>query len=205
MDLSFAGLAGFLLTVLIVEITPGPNMLWLALLSATEGRRVGLAAVAGIALGLGVQGVLAVAGANAVFEAVPLAYQALRWAGVFYLLWLAFVSWRDAGNPAHHKPGGGETPAQAFRAGLVTNLLNPKAALFYLALLPGFLERSSSWADMAVLVAIYLAVASGIHLGITFASAQARRLVEDPVASARLHRVQAGVLVVVALWVLAKT
>jgi threonine/homoserine/homoserine lactone efflux protein len=87
----------------------------------------------------------------------------------------------------------------------VTNLLNPKAALFYLALLPGFLERSSSWADMAVLVAIYLAVASGIHLGIAFASAQARRLVEDPVASARLHRVQAGVLVVVALWVLANT
>lgn len=205
MDLTGVSLAGFLLTVLIVEITPGPNMVWLGLLSATEGRRAGLAAVAGITLGLAVQGALAVAGISALFQSLPMAYQALRWAGVGYLLWLGWQSWRDAGNPAHHQPGGGETPAQAFRSGLLTNLLNPKAALFYLAMLPGFLPRSSGLPEMALLVFIYLAVASGAHLGICLAAAQGQRLVQDPVISARLHRVQAFALALVAAWVLART
>lgn len=205
MDLTAGALAGFLLTVLIVEITPGPNMVWLALMSATEGRRTGMAAVAGITLGLALQGALAMAGISALFEAVPAAYQALRWAGVGYLLWLGWQSWRDAGNPAHHRPGGGETPGAAFRSGLVTNLLNPKAALFYLAMLPGFLPQTGRWPDAALLVLLYLVVASSVHLGICLAAAKARRIAEDPVASARLHRVQALALGLVALWVLAKT
>jgi threonine/homoserine/homoserine lactone efflux protein len=204
-DLGLAGPAGFLLTVLIVEITPGPNMVWLALLAATEGRRAAFAAVAGITLGLAVQGVLAVAGVSAVFQVWPAAYQTLRWAGVGYLLLLAWRSWQDAGNPAHLASGGGETPAEVFRAGLLTNLLNPKAALFYLAMLPGFLPNTSGWPEAARLVVIYLAVASSIHLVIALASARARRIMENPVASARLHRVQAAALVLVALWVLAKT
>ena len=205
MDLTLAALAAFLLTVLIVEITPGPNMIWLALLSATEGRRTGLAAVAGITLGLALQGALAAAGISAFVQSFPMAYQALRWVGVGYLLWLGWQSWRDAGRPDHHLPGGGETPAQAFRAGLVTNLLNPKAALFYLALLPGFLPPAAGLADMSLLVLIYLAVASGLHLVICLAAAEARRLVENPAVSARLHRVQAVALALVAVWVLAQT
>lgn len=205
MDLTGVSLLGFLLTALIVEITPGPNMVWLGLLSATEGWRTGLAAVAGITLGLALQGALAVAGINAVFQSLPLAYQGLRWAGVGYLLWLAWQSWQDAGNPGHHQPGGGESPAQAFRSGLATNLLNPKAALFYLAMLPGFLPRTSGAAEMSLLVLVYLAVASGVHLVICLAAAQGRRLAENPIASARLHRVQAGALVLVAVWVLART
>lgn len=205
MDLGLAELAGFLLTVLIIEVTPGPNMVWLALLAATEGRRAAFAAVAGITLGLAVQGALAVAGVSAVFQVWPAAYQALRWAGVGYLLWLAWDSWQDAGNPAHLAPGGGETPAEAFRSGLLTNLLNPKAALFYLAMLPGFLPKGSGSPEATRLVVIYLAVASTIHLGIALAATRARRIVENPVAAARLHRVQAAALVLVALWVLAKT
>lgn len=205
MDLDLATLGGFLLTVLIVEVTPGPNMVWLALLSASSGRRAGLAAVGGITLGLAVQGALAVAGIGAVFAAFPAAYQALRLAGVAYLLWLGWQSWRDAATPEHHLPGHGETAAQAFRSGLLTNLLNPKAALFYLALLPGFLPPDSGLSDAALLVVLYLAVASSIHLLIAVAALRTRRWVEDPAASARLHRVQAVALGLVALWVLART
>lgn len=205
MDLEGARIAGFLLTVLVVEITPGPNMVWLALLSATEGRRAGLAAVSGITLGLALQGMLAVAGIGVLFEMLPAAYQAVRWAGVGYLLWLALESWRDAGNPAHHQPGGGDGPWAAFRSGLVTNLLNPKAALFYLALLPGFLPPGAVWTATATLVALYLVVAVLAHLAICLAAAQTRRMTENPVTSARLHRVQALALIVVAAWVLAGT
>ena len=205
MDLDAARIAGFLLTALIVEITPGPNMVWLALVSATEGRRTGLAAVLGITLGLAVQGVLAVAGVNALFDAVPAAYEALRAVGAGYLLWLAIESWRDAGNPAHHLPGGGEGPVSAFRSGLVTNLLNPKSALVYLALLPGFLPQGADWTATTALVALYLMVAALVHLAICLAAAQTRRMTDNPVTSAWLHRVQALALVAVAGWVLAGT
>ncbi len=205
MDLSWATLVGFLTTALIVEITPGPNMVWLALLSATEGRRVGLAAVAGIALGLGVQGALAAAGVGALLQAYPASYLVLRWAGVGYLSWLAWQSWQDASNPDHLQPGGGETPGQAFKAGLLTNLLNPKAAVFYLAILPGFLSASAGVIEASVLVAVYLLVATGIHLGIALAAAEARRFFANPRASARLHRVQALTLVLVSAWVIFKT
>lgn len=205
MDLTEVSLAGFLLTVLIVEITPGPNMVWLGLLSATEGRRTGLAAVAGITFGLALQGALAVAGISALLQSLPLAYQGLRWAGVVYLLWLGWQSWRDADTPGHHRPGGGETPAQAFLSGLLTNLLNPKAAFFYLAMVPGFLPHGSGAAEMFVLVLIYLAVACAVHLAICLAAAHGQRLVENPATSALLHKVQAVALVLVSVWVLAQT
>ena len=205
MDLSWATILGFLSTALIVEMTPGPNMVWLALLSATEGRRTAFAAMIGIALGLAVQGALAAAGIGAVLQTYPAAYQALRWAGAGYLLWLAWESWRDAGHPEHHQRGGGETPAQAFRSGLMTNLLNPKAALFYLAILPGFLSASSGIKEAAALVVLYLLVATAVHLAIAVAAAEARRFFNNPIASARLHRIQSGALVLVCLWVIWKT
>ena len=122
----------FAATALVIELTPGPNMVWLALLAATEGRRPALAAVAGVALGLAAMGGLLSLGIGALIETQPALLAVLRWAGVGFLLWLAWESWRDAGRPAHHQPGGGETPAQAFVRGLLTNLLNPKAALFFL-------------------------------------------------------------------------
>lgn len=180
-------------------------MIWLGLLAATEGRRTAFAAVAGIALGLTVQGVLAALGLGVVFQAYPAAYQSLRWAGVAYLLWLAWESWHDASNPAHHQPGGGETPAEAFRAGLLTNLLNPKAALFYLAILPGFLPALAGRTEAGLLVGLYLAVATAVHLGIVLAAAATRRLIDTPHTSARLHRLQAVALVLVSFWVIWKT
>lgn len=204
MDLTGASVAAFIATAVMVEITPGPNMLWLALLAVTEGRRTALAAVAGIALGLAVQGALAAAGVSVVVQGFPALYKALVWGGAGYLLWLAWQSWKDAADPLHHQPGGGETAVEAFRAGLVTNLLNPKAALFYLALLPGFLPVENQPMDAAILVAVYVAVATAIHLGITMAAATARRLFNTAAISARLHRVQALGLVLVSLWIILK-
>ena len=131
-------LAAFALTALLIELTPGPNMAWLALLAATEGRRLGFAAVAGVALGLSLIGLLAALGLSALLQSQPLAYQALRWAGVAYLLWIAWDTWRGASGD-EHGAGQGASAAAQFRRGLITNLLNPKAAVFYIALLPTFI------------------------------------------------------------------
>src|SRR3954464_11122740 len=74
-------------------MTPGPNMAWLAALSLARGWPMGLAAVAGVALGLSVYGIAAVRRVAAVIENSPVLYQALRWGGVESLLWLAWDAW----------------------------------------------------------------------------------------------------------------
>lgn len=196
------GLASYLLTVLILELTPGPNMAWLALLTATAGRRAGAAAVAGIALGLGLQGVLSAVGVAALLQAVPRAFTALHLAGVAYLLWLAWGSWRDANTPAHHLPGGGEDGAAGFQRGLVSNLLNPKAALFFVAVLPGFLTRDAGMAETLNLSVVYLAVATGVHAAIVLAAGGLQGWLADPAVSVRMHRLQALALCAVAAWLL---
>src|SRR5215475_8797853 len=134
-------LLGFALTALIIEITPGPNMTYLAALSLSSGRRAGFAAVAGIAIGLMTYGIVAALGLAAVIDSSPLLYGILRWGGVAYLLWLAWDAWsseRETSADATDDPD--DEPWIAFRRGLITNLLNPKAAVFYVALLPEFIR-----------------------------------------------------------------
>ena len=94
-----ATLITFSLTVLVIELTPGPNMAWLAVLSATEGRRAGFAAVGGVATGLSLVGVAAALGLGAVIERSDILYGLLRWGGVGFLFYLAWEGWREAGRP----------------------------------------------------------------------------------------------------------
>lgn len=195
-------LSSFLLTALILELTPGPNMAWLALLAATAGRRAGLAAVLGIMLGLAAQAVLAATGVAVLIDRSPVLFDVLHLAGVGYLLYLAAESWRDAGNPAHHLPGGGEDGSTGFRRGLVGNLLNPKAALFFLTVLPGFLPDQADGRSVAILSALYILVATAIHLLIVAAAEIVQTRLADPVVSVWMHRVQALTLLAVALWLL---
>jgi threonine/homoserine/homoserine lactone efflux protein len=197
-------LVSFLLMALVMEVTPGPNMAWLALLAATAGRAAGLAAVAGIALGLAVQGALATFGVASLLLAFPALYLGLHLAGVGYLLWLAWESWRDAGDPAHHRPGGGETGQQGFGRGFVANLLNPKAALFFVTVLPGFLADGGGTEAAITLSAIYVAVATLVHLIIVIGAGGLRGWLADPAVSVQMHRVQAVALVAVAVWLLGR-
>ncbi|MCU0826294.1 MAG: LysE family translocator [Tabrizicola sp.] len=193
-------LSSFLLTALVLELTPGPNMAWLALLAATTGRGAGFAATAGITLGLAVQAVLAAVGVAAAVALWPGLYGALHLAGVGYLLWLAWESWRDAGIPAHHLPGGGESATDGFRRGLVGNLLNPKSLVVFVSLLPGFLRPGDGVTATLALSAVYVLVATLIHAGIAVAAGAARGWVADPAVSVRMHRFQALSLLAVAVW-----
>jgi threonine/homoserine/homoserine lactone efflux protein len=192
-------LAPFLVASLLVEMTPGPNMAYLAALAATRGRAVGLAAVAGVALGLGLLGVAAGAGLAALVGADPLAYQLLRWAGVAYLLWLA---WRTAASEdGDAAPGGGDAARSAFAAGLVTNLLNPKALLFYVAMLPGFTRGPQApMSDYVVLGLAYVAVATLVHAAIVLLAARLEPWLADAGKRRRARRAFAGALVAIAAW-----
>ena len=194
------GLPAFVLASTLIELTPGPNMAWLAMVAATEGRRPGFAAVGGVALGLAVIGVAAAFGLAAIIAATPALYQALRWAGVLYLLWLAWDGWRDDGAEDGNNHAG-ITLRRAFRRGLVTNLLNPKAALFYIAVLPGFTDPGGSvLAETLILTAAYVAVATAIHAGIVVLAGSAHALLDDPVKSRVVRRALSAALALVAIW-----
>jgi threonine/homoserine/homoserine lactone efflux protein len=189
---------GFLLTSLIVELTPGPNMGTLASLTLHAGRRGGLAVVAGIALGLAIVGALAAFGLTALIADVPLAYQLLRWGGVLYMLYLAFDTWRDAGA----EDADIENDNSLFLRGLTINLLNPKAAVFYVAILPTFIDpaRGSVLVQNLILVAIFVAVATTVHAAIVLLAARLRPVLVSGTGERRVRRLLAGAMVLIALW-----
>ncbi len=168
-------LAPFLLAAALSELTPGPNMGYLALVAARWGRRAGLAVVVGVTLGLAAYMVAAVGGLAQVATAWPWTLRILRWAGVAYLLWLAWDAWRGEDGAVAELA---TEPPQFWRLagrGLAANLLNPKAAVFYLALLPGFTDPHLPFAPQALLLgSLHLFVAVVVHTTIVLVAAGAR-------------------------------
>lgn len=123
-------------------LTPGPNMIYLLSRSICQGRKAGLISLAGVALGFVFYMLCAALGITALVMAVPLAYDALRIAGALYLLWLAWQSLRSGTSPFQLRTLRPDSPRKLFTMGLITNLLNPKAAVLYLSLLPQFIDPS---------------------------------------------------------------
>ena len=190
---------GFALAVLLVELTPGPNMAWLAALVIGHGRRAGLSATLGIALGLTINGAIAAAGFAALLAADPWAWQALRYAGTALMLWLAWEAWRDAGESSPALVHG-ESSSRHFWRGLAVNIANPKSFLFYAAVLPQFLPDGSGWSAAMLLAVIGVGIATIVHLTIVFSAAQAHGWVGDPARTKSVRRLLALALVGVAAW-----
>lgn len=189
-------LTGFALAVLLIELTPGPNMAWLAGLAATEGRRNGLAAVAGVAIGLLVNGALAALGLAALLATMPALWNALRLAGAAMMIWLAVEAWRGAGKP--QAPGSGSA-TRPFAAGVLINLLNPKAYMFFVVVAPQFLGGELLGLRNALLLAaISTAIATAIHCAIVLAGARAQGWLADPARTRIVRRVFALVILGVA-------
>jgi threonine/homoserine/homoserine lactone efflux protein len=155
----------FLLVVALLELTPGPNMAWLAALSIDKGRVVGMQAVAGIFTGLLVYLVASIAGIAALLATRPDVLEVLKWLGVAYLCYLAIEPWLN--NASVKEQSGG----RHFFQGLALNLLNPKAALFYITLLPRFVSETAGpvWLQSLWLGLIHISVATGVHVAIVFA------------------------------------
>jgi threonine/homoserine/homoserine lactone efflux protein len=192
-------LTGFALAVLLIELTPGPNMAWLAGLAATEGRRRGLAAVAGVALGLSANGVLAALGLAAALQAAPQLWIVLRLAGAAMMVWLAVETWRGAGKAA--KAVQADTSAQrAFATGMLINLLNPKAYIFFLVVAPQFMGGAQLTLASALLLSLVsVGIATAIHLAIVVAGSGAHDWLNDPRRTAMVRRAFAVVMLGVAV------
>lgn len=190
---------GFAAAVLVVELTPGPNMAWLAGLAATQGRRAGLAAVAGVALGLLANAALAALGLAALLEAAPSLWRLLQWTGAAMMLFLAIEAWRGAGrkSPA---PVEQHRLRRNFTTGALINLLNPKAYVFFVAVAPRFLQGDTLGIRNALLLAVVSTViATIIHLAIVTGGARAQEWLADPRRSRVAQRGFALVMLAVAV------
>jgi len=134
--LLFAG-AGLLLNV-----TPGPDLLYILGRSVSQGRQAGLLSALGIGAGCLFHVTAAALGVSALVLAVPVAYDVVRWAGALYLVWLGVKALRSQGSSLEVQAMAATSPRRIFVQGVVTNALNPKVALFFLAFLPQFADPS---------------------------------------------------------------
>lgn len=144
----------FAAAALAMTATPGPDMLLIASRSAAQGRAAGFATWAGIAVGTYCHALAAALGLSQLFLAVPIAYDIVRYVGAAYLLFLAWTAFT-----ANERPEDREQVRQAkkstivmFKQGLLTNLLNPKMAIFVLALFPQFVSPSSGSVAIQIIV-----------------------------------------------------
>ena len=191
-------LALFMAAALALNLTPGPDMLYVAARSASDGRESGIASAFGIAAGLLVHITLIALGLAALLAAVPFANTVLRLGGAVYLIYL--------GARALMRPGGlgaarALQPADrftAFRQGMVTNVLNPKIALFFLAFLPQFVDPERGNAAVQVVVLGLLFNTSGTLVNVAVAllvSRAAVRIAQDERIGRIIQRVTGSLLI----------
>jgi threonine/homoserine/homoserine lactone efflux protein len=191
----------FLVAVSLIELTPGPNMGWLALVAAGRGRVAGLSAVAGITLGLAVWMVASAFGLTEVLLIWPAAFQIVRWAGVAFLFWLAWEAW-CGGEPGRDPAADDSTRRGLFLRGLTSNLLNPKAAVFYVALLPTFLrpDHGSALPQALTLGSLHLGVSVIVHGAIVLGASRVAGMAAGRVKGGWTRAAMALGIAVVAVW-----
>ena len=181
----------FLAAALVIAVTPGPGIFYVAARSLAGGRRDGLASSFGTGLG-GLAHVAAGAvGVSALMLASAQAFALLKIAGAIYLVWLGIQTWRQAGEALTAPDGAGADTARAFRDGIVVEIFNPKTAAFFLAFLPQFVDpqAGSVALQFVVLGTISVALNTGADVVVAFAASRARDgLARYPVAIRRIRR-----------------
>jgi threonine/homoserine/homoserine lactone efflux protein len=157
--------------------TPGPNLLYLVSRTLVQGRAAGLVSLAGTATGLAFHIIAAALGLSALLATVPAAYDAVRWAGAVYLAWLAWQTWRAPATAGPTAAAARAMPMRRlYRDGVLTGVLNPKVALFQLALFPQFVDPAlgSVLGQSLVLGATQLAIVSAFDACCVYAAAGVR-------------------------------
>jgi threonine/homoserine/homoserine lactone efflux protein len=186
MGLPIHDLALFVAAGLMLNLTPGPDMLFVAGSSAAHGRRAGVMAALGVGAGCLVHTLLAAVGLSALLAASALAFEIVKWAGAAYLVWigLAMLRRRETGSAAPSAAPRG----RVFWQGALTNTLNPKVALFFLAFLPQFIAADAPGQGLAFLVlgALFNVGGTAVNIAVALLAGSARDRLEGSGGSGRL-------------------
>jgi threonine/homoserine/homoserine lactone efflux protein len=192
---SSSAAGGMALAALVMVLTPGPNMIYLVSRSVGQGRTAGLISLAGTGVGFLIYLTMANVGLAVVFVIVPWLYIGLKAAGVVYLASLAWRALRPGGTGVFETRE--LTPDSAwklFRMGLVTNVLNPKAAVMYLVLIPQFLDPHTAHgaAQGFTLGSIQILVSLTVNATIVLAAGSIARFLGSRPAWTRWQRLVSG-------------
>ena len=189
----------FLLTSLVVVLIPGTGVVYTVSSSIGGGRRRGLIAAVGCTLGIVPHMLAAMLGLSGIMQAGSVAFEAVRWAGVAYLVFMGVSMIRDAGAAPLE---GGDAPADSagsiVRRGILLNVLNPKLTLFFFAFLPQFLEAPPGLLDVGLigLGGVFMLMTLVVFAGYALASAAARDLVlAAPIARRWVERALGAFLI----------
>ncbi|EAQ00322.1 RhtB family transporter [Janibacter sp. HTCC2649] len=192
---STTAILGVALLALGLVLTPGPNMVYLASRSISQGRAAGLVSLAGVALGFLCYLVAAACGLSALFAQVPAAYTVVKLAGAAYLAHLAWGMLRPGGaSPFDARELAPHSRPRLFTMGLMTNLLNPKIALLYAALIPQFISPAagSTFTQFVQLGAVQIAIAVGVNGLIVLGAAKVSGYLREHPRTMRAQRFLSG-------------
>jgi len=164
----------FMAAGLALNLTPGPDMLYVAARSTSEGRAAGVASALGIGAGTLVHIALVAAGLAALLRAVPAAYLTVKLAGGVYLVYLGIRALRLTAHASRLEAPPPAPLGAVFRQGVVTNVLNPKVALFFVAFLPQFIDATRGRAAVQVVALGILFDVQGTIVNLVVALAASR-------------------------------
>jgi threonine/homoserine/homoserine lactone efflux protein len=189
----------FLLTSLVVVLIPGTGVVYTVSSSIGGGRRRGLFAAVGCTLGIVPHMLAAILGLSGIMQAGSVVFEAVRWAGVAYLVFMGFSMIRDAGTlPLDDQGAPGDSAGTVVWRGILLNVLNPKLTLFFFAFLPQFLDASPGLLDVKLieLGGIFMLMTLAVFTVYAIASAAVRDLVLDaPVARRWIERAFGSILI----------
>jgi len=185
----------FLITSLIVVVSPGTGVLYTLATALTKGSRAGVAAAFGCTLGILPAMGAAMLGLAAVLHTSALAFATLKWLGVMYLLYMAWQAWREQGAPVVETRPDARSSLRVIVTGFLINILNPKLSIFFLAFLPQFIaaDETHPLPRMLELSATFMAMTFAVFVlyGL-FAGVMRDGVVSRPLVMRWLRRVFAG-------------
>lgn len=171
----------FLATTLVVVVTPGAGVLYTLSAGLSQGGRASLIAAVGCTLGIVPHMLAAITGLAALLHASALAFDVVRYAGVAYLLYMAWATWREGGALAFDEHARPRSARRIVGSGILVNILNPKLTIFFFAFLPQFVppERPDALTLMVQLSAVFMLVTLVVFAIYGVLAAAARRQVLD--------------------------
>jgi threonine/homoserine/homoserine lactone efflux protein len=192
----------FLLTSLVVVATPGTGVIYTLAAGLTRGARTSIVAAAGCTLGIVPHMAAAITGVAALLHTSAVAFGVLKYAGVAYLLYLAWSTLKDKGALAVEQENAPSSPGKTITTGILINILNPKLTTFFFAFLPQFVSSDDARGVLLMLQlsAVFMLLTFVIFsvYGV-FAAAMRERVVSRPRVMAWMRRVFAGSFVALGL------
>ena len=190
-------LGSFLLATIALNLAPGPDMTYVAARSLGQGRRAGIISALGISFGCLFHVAAAAAGVAVVLRAWPEIYTVVRVVGAVYLVYLGVGLLKRAGSTAHLTAVAADSEGAIFRQGAITNVLNPKVALFFLAFLPQFVDPSRGGPAVQALAlgAIFITSGTIVNVAVAWLAGGVRALLESRSGRAWFQRTSGAILV----------